>query len=46
MKTLKQKKDDKARKLTIKDYSLRNGKFLDSDIIHCKGANFIGNIFK
>lgn len=37
---------DKERKLTAKDYSLKNGKFLDEAIIHGKGMNFLGNIFK
>ena len=37
---------NKERKLTEKDYSLKNGKFLDEATIHGKGTNFLGNIFK
>ena len=39
-------KTNKERKLTPKDYSLKNGKFLTEDMIHGKGTNFLGNIFK
>lgn len=37
---------EKERELTPKDFSLRNGKFLDAETIHGKGMNFLGNIFK
>ncbi len=39
-------KKNKERKLTEKDYSLKNGKFLNEEVIHGKGMNFLGNIFK
>ncbi|MBI9015199.1 MAG: hypothetical protein JEZ08_23400 [Clostridiales bacterium] len=45
MKTSQNQKN-KERKLTPKDYSLKNGKFLDEATIHGKGTNFLGNIFK
>lgn len=41
-----QNQKNKERKLTPKDYSLKNGKFLDEATIHGKGTNFLGNIFK
>lgn len=41
-----QQKKDKNRELTVKDFSLRNGKFLDEESIHGKGVNFLGNIFR
>lgn len=37
---------NKERKLTPKDYSLKNGKFLTDDMIHGKGINFLGNRLK
>lgn len=37
---------NKERKLTQKDYCLQNGKFLDTEIIHDKNMNFLGNIFR
>lgn len=46
MKTNREKKQNVNRELTVKDYSLKNGKFLDEELIHGKGVNFLGNIFK
>lgn len=46
MKTKREKKQNTNRELTVKDYSLKNGKFLDEELIHGKNINFIGNIFK
>jgi len=43
---MQKEKHDKERKLTPKDYSFKNGKFLDEETIHGKGMNFLGNIFK
>lgn len=40
------KKKDRERKLTVKDYSLNNGQYLDQEMIHGKNYNFLGNIFK
>lgn len=37
---------NKERKLTQQDFSMKNGKFLDTEIIHDKTMNFLGNIFK
>jgi hypothetical protein len=40
------KKKDKIRKPEKQDYCLSNGQFLDQEIIHGNGTNFLGNIFK
>lgn len=37
---------NKERKLTVKDFSYKNGKFLEDELIHGKQMNFLGNIFK
>lgn len=39
-------KKNKERKLNPKDFSMKNGKFLDEETIHGKGMNFLGNIFR
>ena len=46
MKTLKEKKGNTNRVTTVKDFCTKDGKFLSDELIHGKGINFVGNIFK
>ena len=42
------KQNEKSKKVTCegKEFVQKNGTFLDQSIIHGKGMNFLGNIFK